>query len=312
MMVKYKVSDAAKDFSVSTKEIITILEKCTGDTKKAATTLSEHDLDVIFEVMTQNNQVKSFDEYFETGERARKAAAEQRQAEKDKKLAEQMALLHKAMELPEFVNEKDMVPYSLVNEFEKHNRELKKIKRYLKAKRQKSDFEYFLYQNCDRFLDKSEKILEEVKSQNEMLNEEKILRKGSLCHGDLQHHNTLLGKEGIFFINFEKFVLDSPMRDLGLFFRKMMEKNNWSKELGLYILDCYEKQRILSQEEKYQLYYRLSYPEKFWKIANFYFNSPKAWIPEKNTEKLEKVLKQEEEKFLFLESNFKEGVLHKG
>ena len=74
MMVKYKVSDAAKDFSVSTKEIITILEKCTGDTKKAATTLSEHDLDVIFEVMTQNNQVKSFDEYFETGERARKAA----------------------------------------------------------------------------------------------------------------------------------------------------------------------------------------------------------------------------------------------
>ncbi|MBQ7106171.1 MAG: translation initiation factor IF-2 [Clostridia bacterium] len=93
MMVKYKVSDAAKDFSVSTKEIITILEKCTGDTKKAATTLSEHDLDVIFEVMTQNNQVKSFDEYFETGERARKAAAEQRQAEKDKKLAEQMALL---------------------------------------------------------------------------------------------------------------------------------------------------------------------------------------------------------------------------
>ncbi len=93
MLVKYKVSEAAKDFGVATKEIVAILEKQTGETKKAATTLSEHDLDIIFEVMTNNNQVESFDEYFETGERARKAAKEQRQAEKDKKMAEQLALL---------------------------------------------------------------------------------------------------------------------------------------------------------------------------------------------------------------------------
>lgn len=226
-------------------------------------------------------------------------------------VAEQMALLHKAMELPEFVIEKNIPRYSLLNEFEKHNRELKKIKKYLKSKRQKSDFEYFLYQNYDRFLDKSEKILEEMRAHPELLGEEKAFNKGNLCHGDFQHHNALLNKEGIFFVNFEKYVFDNPMRDLSLFFRKMMEKNDWSKELGLFVLESYQKQRKISEEEKYQLYYRLSYPEKFWKIANFYFNSSKVWIPEKNMEKLEKVLKQEEEKFLFLESNFREGVLRK-
>ena len=93
MLVKYKVSEAAKDFEVATKDIITILEKHTGEAKKAATTLSEHDLDIIFEVMTTNNQVESFDKYFEMGDNARKAAKEQRQAEKDKKMAEQLALL---------------------------------------------------------------------------------------------------------------------------------------------------------------------------------------------------------------------------
>ena len=93
MMVKYKVSDAAKDFNVAAKEIITIIEANTGEAKKSGTALTERDLDIIFEVMTQKNQVESFDKYFETGERARKAAAEKRQAEKDKKLAEQMALL---------------------------------------------------------------------------------------------------------------------------------------------------------------------------------------------------------------------------
>ncbi len=93
MMVKYKVSDAAKDFGVASKEITAILEKNTGEAKKSGASLTELDLDIIFEVMTVNNSVDSFDEYFKTGETARAAAAEARRAEKDKKLAEQMALL---------------------------------------------------------------------------------------------------------------------------------------------------------------------------------------------------------------------------
>lgn len=224
---------------------------------------------------------------------------------------EQMALLHKAMELPQFVKEKNISAYSFVAEIEKHNRELIKVKKYLKMKRQKSDFEYFLYQNYDRFLQKAETILEEAKTNPLLEGREELTQKGCLCHGDFQHHNVLFVQGDVFFINFEKYVLDSPMRDLSLFFRKMMEKNNWSKELGQFVLQSYEKQKKLNEEEKYQLYFRLSYPEKFRKIVNFYYNSPKAWIPAKNMEKLEKILRQEEEKIVFLESNFKEGVLRK-
>lgn len=226
-------------------------------------------------------------------------------------VAEQMAMLHKAMELPELVKEKHLVPYSLPEEFEKHNRELRRIQKYLKTKRQKSDFEYYLYRNFDLFLQKAEKILEEVKSCSDLFQENRLEKEGTICHGDLQHHNALFSKEGIFFINFEKYVLDNPMKDFSLFFRKIMEKNNWCEELGQFILESYHKQRPLSAEDKIQLYYRLSYPEKFWKIVNFYYSSSKVWIPGKNMEKLEKILKQEEEKNIFLESNFKEEVLRK-
>ncbi len=93
MMIKYKVSDAAKDFAIASKEITAILEKHTGQAKKTGATLDERDLDIIFEVMTKANAVKNFDEYFKTGEDARMAAAQARRAEKDKKLAEQMAIL---------------------------------------------------------------------------------------------------------------------------------------------------------------------------------------------------------------------------
>lgn len=226
-------------------------------------------------------------------------------------VVEQMALLHRAMELPDFVKEKNLTAYSLAEEFEKHNRELRRVRKFLKSKRQKSEFEYFLYQNFDVFLQKAEKILEEVKFSSRLLQEENLLKTGSICHGDLQHHNALFTESGVFFINFEKYILDNPMRDLSLFFRKMMEKNNWREDLGQYILENYQKQKPLSAEDRLQLYYRLSYPEKFWKIVNFYYSSPKVWIPAKNMEKLEKILRQEEEKNMFLDSNFKEEVLHK-
>ena len=93
MTVKYKVSEIAKDFNVSAKEISAIIEEKTGESKKSGSALTEIELDIIFEVLTTKNQVKSFDEYFKTGETARAAAAQKRQAEKDKKLAEQMAIL---------------------------------------------------------------------------------------------------------------------------------------------------------------------------------------------------------------------------
>ena len=74
--------------------------------------------------------------------------------------------------------------------------------------------------------------------------------------------------------------------------------------LGKELLEVYERIRPLSALSKIDLYYRLSYPEKFWKIANFYYNSGKAWIPGRNQEKLEKLLAQEKEKKEFLEKVF--------
>ena len=234
-----------------------------------------------------------------------------REYQDSSRVVEEMAKLHRAMELPEFVQENKLKPYSLPEEFEKNNRELRRVKKYLKTKRQKCQFEYFLYQNFNLYLQKAEKILEEIKQYPEVFEKETLFERGSICHGDFQHHNALLTDGRAFFINFEKYTLDNPMRDLSLFFRKMMEKNNWREELGQYILQSYQKQKPLSVNDKIQLYYRLSYPEKFWKIVNFYYNSPKAWIPEKNREKLEKILRQEEEKNCFLRSYFREEVLRK-
>ena len=66
MMIKYKVSDVAKDFNVPTKEIIAVLADHNFAGKKSATALEEQELNVIFEHYTQKHNSDNLDAYFAT------------------------------------------------------------------------------------------------------------------------------------------------------------------------------------------------------------------------------------------------------
>ena len=68
------------------------------------------------------------------------------------------------------------------------------------------------------------------------------------------------------------------------------------------LIDIYARERTISREERQMLSVILLFPEKFWKVMNYYFNSNKAWIPPKTKEKLEKVVQQNEKRQKFLET----------
>ena len=83
MMMKYRVSEVAKDFEVPSKEIIALLAEYTDTPKKSMTALEEAELDWVFEKMTQKHQVESFDAYFAAGEKKREEAAAKAEAAKE-------------------------------------------------------------------------------------------------------------------------------------------------------------------------------------------------------------------------------------
>ena len=93
MTNKYKISEFAKDFGMASKEIIAMIKNITGEEKKSGASLNETEIALLFDYITKQNTVKSFKAYFATGEKSRAAAAEKRKAERDKKLADQMAIL---------------------------------------------------------------------------------------------------------------------------------------------------------------------------------------------------------------------------
>ena len=61
---KYKIHELAKDFGMNSKDIIAILAKLDDEPRKHTTVLDDKQLDYIFETVTQENQVESFDAYF--------------------------------------------------------------------------------------------------------------------------------------------------------------------------------------------------------------------------------------------------------
>lgn len=214
-----------------------------------------------------------------------------------------LARLHKAMCAADLASGYGLHAQSLLEEYEKRNRELKKVRRFLREKGQKTTFEIYLQQNFDVFLEEALRVTEEVQAYGDVLGSAECEENGTFCHGDFQHHN-LLCAEQISVINFEKFGLDCQMRDLYLFLRKLLEKTNWSVPIARGLLDVYGKEKKLTAMDMLQLYYRFAYPEKFWKIVNFYYNSGKAWIPGKNLEKLEKLLDLRSVQKGFLEQTF--------
>ncbi len=216
-----------------------------------------------------------------------------------------LARLHGCMELPADTPNLPAA-FSQEKEYEKHNRELKRVRRYLQQRGQKTWFEISLLNTFDYFLEQALQVSGEWKEYGSCRSEETAFGKVPLCHGDYQYHNIILGSDGWFLVNFERCLRDDPVRDLYLLLRKLLEKGNWSVALGSSLLEAYEQIRPISAASRIDLYYRLAYPEKFWKIVNFYYNSGKAWIPGRNQEKLEKLLAQEKEKQLFLDELFRD------
>ena len=88
-MIKYRVHEVAKDFGVATKVITQILTDYAETPKNHMQVLTTPELDLIFEYMTQHNQVASLEDVFKAGVKQEPKA--EAKAEPEKKAAAKAA-----------------------------------------------------------------------------------------------------------------------------------------------------------------------------------------------------------------------------
>ena len=101
-------------------------------------------------------------------------------------------------------------------------------------------------------------------------------------------------------VGFDNMLPDCRVSDFTQYLRKVMEKHDWNKELGGQMVSDYIKKGCLTIEERQDLYARMLYPMRFWKVVNHYSNSRKTGAHLRDRDKLENFLQQEESRQQFL------------
>lgn len=218
-----------------------------------------------------------------------------------KEASENLALLHKkmrntGMEEKRGYPEEKKLPFI----FQKHNRELKRVFSYVKEKKQKNEFEVYFLSCFQEFYVQATKALDILNASEYEKRLAQCIEEQHICHGSYNYHNILMIKKGIFTTNFERAEIGLQVMDLYGFFRKVMEKNSWKLSYAKTILESYRKIMPLSKEEWKLFYILVLYPEKFWKVTNFYYNSKKSWISQRNIQKLVNIKEQMEQKNILL------------
>jgi len=243
-----------------------------------------------------------------------------------------LARLHCLLREVDFTKEQleHNISPDLTETFDKRNRELKRVKSYIREKRQKNEFELSYLNYYDKFYEQGLEAANRLASSAYQVLFEEAIKECSVCHGNYTYHNIIMLKNKVEAItkayippgwinkqplsvaelgtsasmvattNFEKAYIGLQVCDLYQFVRKVMEKNDWDILYGSNIIEAYDRVKPISKAELKVLYLLLLYPEKFWKITNFYYNGKKSWVSGRNTQKLNMIGEQNAKKEMFL------------
>jgi len=246
--------------------------------------------------------------------------------------AANLARLHCTLKEVEFTREQLEHNNSpdLMETFDKRNRELKRVKAYIREKRQKNEFELSYLNYYDAFYEQGISAAKRLAKSAYIPLLEEAVKQNSVCHGNYTYHNIIMLKSKtdamskvyvppgwinkqplsatdlsgggglIATTNFEKSYIGLQIFDLYQFIRKVLEKNDWDILYGSNIIEAYDRVKTISKAELNILHLLLMYPEKFWKITNFYYNGKKSWVSGRNTQKLNTIGEQNVKKEMFL------------
>ena len=161
---------------------------------------------------------------------------------------------------------------NLLEVMNKHSGEILRIKNYIKKRKNKNYFELALKEMLVEYYSQADEALKALRQTGYGKMYNNALEHKNLNHGSYNHHNIVLLNGKIAMINMSKINYAPAIQDVYDYLRKVMEKNNWNIDLGRKVLAEYESEKIINQEEHNILKIMFSYPEKFWKIINYYFN----------------------------------------
>ncbi|MDR7073667.1 spore coat protein YsxE [Fictibacillus barbaricus] len=193
---------------------------------------------------------------------------------KEEILLDQIGRIH-ALTLKEQDFSNEVVEHSyqfLMNRWENRQFEMERFTEEAEQKTYMSPFELTYLSHFHQIMRMTEEAKRRLKDWYDTCQREKRYR-SVLCHGKVSRNHLIFNPTGEgHLLNFEKAVLDTPVRDLAVYFRRAVHQREWSKEHGKQLLDIYEKHVPLLNEERGLFISYLSYPEPVFNAVDLYYH----------------------------------------
>lgn len=196
----------------------------------------------------------------------------------------------------------------LIDIHKKRRHDLTQFAEIAKEKRYPSRFDREYLKHLPDYLNLADQSLALLNADeyNNLVHEGK--QKGYVCHGDVAERNFIRTPDGeTWIIDLDSCRLDLPVMDLVKFTRRILKKSHWSPNVAQNVISSYHQVYPLSPEEIRLFEAMIMFPQKFWRIADRYYNKSKFFSEEKAYLKLKNVLRQKDDFLKFLD-NYRENA----
>lgn len=220
------------------------------------------------------------------------------------KASSKLAELHVCSE--GFCITSDMKPrnywFKWINNFETRCDEILNFKERINQKAKKSEFDKIYEDMIESQLSIARQSIDELKNAGYMEYMIKEAMKLCFCHHDYAHHNVLIDTNGdVVVIDFDYCILDSHLHDLSSLLIRAMKDGNWSMNITETILDNYNKNNHVHEEEIPIMAAFMRFPQQFWQIGIQYYWEMQDWGEDFFIKKLDKYKEDIDERNSFID-----------
>ena len=185
---------------------------------------------------------------------------------------------------------------------EKRIKSLDKMRDMVRKKNNKSTFDLLYIKSMEFYKEMGTRALKTLNESQytrfcEIAEEEK-----GFCHHDYTYHNIILGEnDSVSVIDFDYCKREVRSYDIANFMIKVLKRCNWNIDFAKSIIDGYTSENKIEEDEYKIIYAFLQFPQRYWRLANRYYYNEVNWGQNTFANKLENIIKEQEEYIKFLD-----------
>lgn len=182
-----------------------------------------------------------------------------------------------------------------VKRYRKRMEDLQAYKAMVELKLEKTTFDRYFLKHVDSRIKECEeaaRLLEEANYEEQA----KLSKKaGGFCHNDYVYHNVMINdaEPQAYIIDFDYCRHDIRVYDLARAIRRIVKDKEHGDDILDVVLTAYNSVYPLEKEEYRILAAFLQFPQRFWRIADRYYNGKRDWSARKFHKRLKSCIRRQ-------------------